>query len=122
MTQGATEMTLTQVSADLMVSDHDSAVAWYAQLLDREPDQRPMDGLAEWQITDTAWIQVVADMSKAGNSIVTIGVDDMDEHARRLRERDLELDRQTTPRGQHLGTIIDPDGNQIVFAQDLQDS
>ncbi len=113
-------MAFTQVSAEMMVSDHDSAVEWYARLLGCEPDRRPMEGLAEWQITDTASIQVFADPSKAGTSVVTLGVDDLDGHARPLAERCLELDRQTTSRGQQLGSIGDPDGNLVVFAQDLE--
>jgi len=113
-------MAFTQVSAEMMVSDHGTAVAWYSKLLGGDPDRRPMDGLVEWQIIDTASIQVFADPSKAGSSIVTIGVDDLDGHARALADVGLELDRQTTPRGQHLGSITDPDGNLIVFAQDLE--
>jgi len=113
-------MTFTQVSAEMMVSDHDTAVTWYSKLLGCNPDRRPMDGLVEWQVTDTASIQVFADPSKAGSSIVTFGVDDLDEHAQTFAEVGLELDRQTTPRGQHRGTITDPDRNLIVFAQDLE--
>ena len=115
-------MAFTQVSAELIVSDHDAAVAWYERLLGREPDGRPMDGLAEWQITGTAWIQVFADPARAGRSAVTIGVDDLEQHARPIVENGLELDRQTTPRGQHLASISDPDGNLIVLAQDLDTS
>lgn len=115
-------MAITQISAEMMVSAHDVAVAWYERLIGRAPDRRPMNGLAEWQVTDTASIQVFADTSKAGSSIVTLGVDDLDEHARPLVERGLELDRQTTPRGQLLGSISDPDGNLVVFAQDLETS
>lgn len=113
-------MTFTQISAELIVDDHDSAVAWYGQLFGREPDRRPMDGLAEWRITGTSWIQVFADAAKAGRSAVTIGVDDIEPHVRSLIDNGLQLDRQTTPRGQHLASISDPDGNLIVFAQDLE--
>lgn len=112
-------MALTRLSAQTIVRDHDPAIEWYVRLFGREPDERPMDGLAEWQLTDTGWLQVFADASKAGSSVVTLGVDDLDEHARPLAGRGLELDRQTTPRGQQLGSITDPDGNLIMFAQDL---
>ena len=112
-------MAFTQLSAGLIVSDHGTAVAWYKRLFGREPDQRLMDGLAEWQITDTAWIQVFADPSKAGNSEVTIGVDDIEQHVQPIIDNGLELDRQTTTRGQHLASVNDPDGNLIIFAQEL---
>ena len=113
-------MAYTQVSAELIVSDHDGAVAWYERLFGRGPDRRPMDGLAEWQIIETACIQVFADASKAGQSVVTIGVDDLDQHVQIIASNGLELDRQTTPRGQQLGSLSDPDGNLIVFAEDLK--
>ncbi len=114
-------MAITQISAQLIVSDHDAAVAWYERLFGREPDERPMDGLAEWKFTDTAWIQVFADADKAGRSVVTIGVDDLDQHAQPIVDNGLDLERQTTG-GQLLGSISDADGNLIVFAQDLDAS
>ena len=80
-----------------------------------------MDGLAAWQLTDTAWIQVFADANNAGRSVVTIGVDDLDQHAQPIVDNGLDLDRQTTG-AQLLGSISDPDGNLIVFAQDLEPS
>lgn len=35
-------MTFTRVSAELIVADHDAAVAWYQRLFGRPPDTRPM--------------------------------------------------------------------------------
>lgn len=110
-------MTITQVSAEVMVADHAAAVAWYGRVLGREPDRRPMEGLAEWQLTDSASLQVFADPSKAGSSAVTIGVDDVDVHLEGLG--DIDVERQTTPRGQRLALLHDLDGNLVVFAQDL---
>ena len=115
-------MAITRILAQLIVSDHDASVAWYDRLFVREPDERPMPGLAEWKLTENAWVQVFADADKAGRSAVTIGVDDLDRHAQILAGNGIELDRRTTPRGQHLGSISDPDGNLIVFAQDLEAS
>lgn len=110
-------MTFTRVSAEMIVSDHDAAVAWYERLFDRPPDERPMDGLAEWQLTDTGWVQVFADPARAGRSAMMLGVDDLDVHADALARNGLELARQTTARGQRLGSITDPDGNLVVLAE-----
>ncbi|MCU1351914.1 MAG: Glyoxalase/bleomycin resistance protein/dioxygenase [Acidimicrobiales bacterium] len=103
----------------MIVRDHDAAVTWYERLLGRGPDEHPMDGLTEWQLTDTGWLQVFADAARAGHSAMTLGVDDLDQTAARLAAQGLDLARQVTPRGQQLGTITDPDGNLVVFAQDL---
>lgn len=115
----ARDMTINEVSATTAVSDHESAIAWYARLLDRSPDRRPMDGLAEWQITETGSMQVFADPARAGSSSITLGVDDLDDHVRPLTQRGIDLERQITSRGQRLGIIRDPDGNLVVFAEQL---
>lgn len=112
-------MKVTRVSAEVMVSDHENAVAWYERLLGRPPDDQPMEGLAEWQLTDTGWLQVFAKPGDAGRSALTIGVDDLEGHAAELTDRGIDLDRQTTPRGQHIGSVNDPDNNLIIYAQDV---
>lgn len=111
-------MAFTRVTAEVMVGDHHAAVAWYERLLGRPPDERPMDGLAEWRLTDTGRLQVFADPAKAGRSATTLGVDDLDIRAANLAERGLDLSRQATSLGQRLGTITDPDGNLVVLAED----
>ncbi|CAN5884696.1 VOC family protein [soil metagenome] len=115
-------MTITRVSAELLVADHAAAVSWYRTLFGRPADEEPMAGLAEWQITASGWLQVSENADQAGQSAATIGVDDLDQHAAGLAARGVELQRQTTTRGQKLGIINDPDGNLIVFAQDLVSS
>lgn len=111
-------MAFTRVSAEVIVADHAAGVRWYERLLGRPPDERPMDGLAEWQLTDTGWLQVFADTERAGHGAATLGVDDLDGVEAALAERDLHLSRQVTARGQRLGSISDPDGNLVVLAEE----
>lgn len=113
-------MTFTRVLAEVMVGDHDAAVAWYAQLLGRAPDTRPMDGLAEWRLTETGWLQVFSDPERAGRSGLTLGVDDLDAHAGGLAERGIALSRQTISSGARVGTAADPDGNTVVLVEELR--
>lgn len=68
---------------------------------------------------DHASITSHAHGEKAGASVVTLGVADPEEHDQRIVSEDLELERQTTPRGQQLSLVADPDGSVVVFAQDL---
>ncbi len=112
-------MTFTRVSAEMIVTDHDAAVAWYTRLFGRSPDERPMDGLDEWRLTETGWLQVFVDPERAGRSTTTLGVDDLDAHAAELAGSELRLERQSTPRGQRLGLLTDPDGNRVVLAEGL---
>ena len=111
-------MTIIQLSAEVMVSDHEAAVVWYTRVLGRGPDRRPMDGLAEWQLTDTGSLQVFAEPSKAGKSGVTIEVDDLDAHVDGLDG--IVVEQQSTARGQRLAILNDSDGNLVVFAQQPQ--
>ena len=59
----------------------------YENLLDRPPDKRPMEGLAEWQMRDGAWIQVYEDKQRAGFSSVTFAVEGFRAAARSRRTK-----------------------------------
>ena len=56
---------INSVVSVLPVKDYSVAIAWYAQLLGREADLVPVEGVAEWHITDGAWIQVCLDTERA---------------------------------------------------------
>lgn len=68
----------TSVISVLPVDDYAAALDWYSKWIGRGPDVEPMAGIAEWQITDTAWIQVSTDTEVPGNTTVVLGVEDID--------------------------------------------
>src|SRR4051794_1250622 len=74
-------MGVTNTTTVLNVADHELDVAWYSDLFGREPDRRPMEGSAEWQLTATSAVMVYADSEAAGGANLIIGVDDLDEAA-----------------------------------------
>ena len=53
-------MGVTNTTTVLNVADHELGVAWYSDPFGREPDRRPMDGSAEWQLTATGDVMVYA--------------------------------------------------------------
>ena len=57
-------MGVTTVTTVLNVTDHELGVAWYSDLFGREPDRRPMEGSAEWQLTATSAVMVYADAER----------------------------------------------------------
>lgn len=57
------------------VSDYEASLAWYQTWLG-EPDEMPMEGMAEWRIADNAWLQLTSG-SATGQTEVVIGVDDV---------------------------------------------
>lgn len=68
---------ITNVVAVVPVEDHLRATTWYAKLLGREADLVPMEDVAEWQLADSAWLQVTTDTKRAGSTTVIIGVVDI---------------------------------------------
>ncbi len=65
------------IAAVVATRDYPIARAWYSRVIGRDPDLEPVDGVAEWQIATTAWLQLVEDPDRAGKSAVRIGVDDL---------------------------------------------
>jgi hypothetical protein len=116
-------MGVTNTTTVLNVADHELGVAWYSDLFGREPDRRPMEGSAEWQLTPTGAVMVYADTDAAGRGHVIVGVDDVDAIATEVYEREIVLEPYTVESGQfRLAQIDDPSGNTVTFAQTLTPS
>lgn len=115
-------MSIVNLLAVVPTADFATGRDWYARLAGRPADRSPMDGCDEWQLTDGGAVQLYRDPEHAGSTQLTLGVADLDAHAATLAGRGLELaDVQTVPSGQfRIGFLRDPDGNSLVFAQDLQ--
>jgi catechol 2,3-dioxygenase-like lactoylglutathione lyase family enzyme len=111
-------MTINRLLAQMTVRDLDRAVSWYTRLFGREPDARPMDGLAEWHLHDAFGIQVWLDPERAGRSTMVLEESDLD---RRTAELDIEGLRYDGPQAVTASRIVqldDPDGNRIVITGD----
>ncbi len=104
--------------AGLPVADFGAAYEWYVGLLGRAADMFPHDTEAVWRLTPGGAIYVVQDRERAGSGLLTVAVDNLAEHERRLRETGVaftELAVGDAPR--RLG-VTDPDGNTLTFFQD----
>jgi glyoxylase I family protein len=109
-------MPIEHVLAVVPVADLEAADAWYERLLGRPADNRPMETLVEWRVTDTGWIQVFRDAGRAGTAMVNFAVDDLDQHVAELSARGLAPGAiETVNKGVQLSAITDPDGNQVTF-------
>lgn len=112
-------MQIINVRANVAVADHTAATGWYARLFGREADSRPMDGLAEWDITTTGGLQVSHDAARAGTSAVTLVVDDLEACVADLRGRGIDAPDVTVGTGARFVQLTDPDGNTLTFAAAL---
>ena len=112
-------MPVNRVLAALAVADVDSAIGWYERLLGRPPDALPMDGLAEWHFPRSGAIQVVQNADRAGESLLTLDVDDLKDEVASMRERGLDpgaMD-ETTSDKVLFATVTDPEGNAITLVE-----
>ena len=82
-------MAIDHVLAVIPVVDIATARDWYERLLGRTPDNRPMNGLAEWRVTDTGWLQVWQDADRAGTALLNFAVDDLASHLDGLASREI---------------------------------
>lgn len=107
-------MTYTAVLAQATVTDLRAAESWYAALLGREPDSRPMDGLLEWRVTGGGGVQVWAEPDRAGRSTVVLTTDELDATAARLVAAGIATGEPEPGGGARLLRLTDPDGNRVV--------
>ena len=109
-------MAIDHVLAVIAVADVDTTYEWYERLFGRPADNRPMEGLVEWQVTDHGWVQVTTDTARAGSSVLNLAVDDLEQHIAELARRGLAAGAvEEVSKGVQLSPIHDPDGNTITF-------
>jgi hypothetical protein len=81
-------MSIKNALASVAVKDVNAAIDWYAKLLGKQPDSRPMPEVAEWKFERGGWLQIYQLPERAGSGSFTLaviaGVDGED--ASRLRQ------------------------------------
>ena len=110
-------MTIKNVLAGVAVADLDKAIGWYAKVLGRAPDERPMPEVAEYRFSKGGWLQVFSDKERAGKSSATLTVDSLDAKLTELRAAGIEVSAPTRTEYVDTAIVTDPDGNRLVFAQ-----
>jgi catechol 2,3-dioxygenase-like lactoylglutathione lyase family enzyme len=101
--------------AGVRVRDLQAARPWYERLLG-EPSFFPHETEAVWTLADDRSVYVVEHTSGAGNSVVTIFLDDLDGQLAAIARRGLEPDeRLTYGNGVRKAIFRDPDGNELGF-------
>lgn len=110
-------MDINTVMTQLIVSDLETSVDFYASLFGRQPDARPMDRLAEWHFPEAGAIQVYQEPERAGRSGVTINVGSIDAVAEQLDELGVAHEPPMQATYVRVLQLADPDQNRIVFTQ-----
>lgn len=107
------------VVAVLPVTDHAKAVSWYEKWIGRGPDVEPMEGVAEWQLAENAWIQVSVDPGSTGNTTVVVGVMDLDAQREACAAADVAVGEVNDYGFVRTADAVDPAGNKITFVQEI---
>ncbi len=110
-------MQVRNVLAGVAVSDLPTSRDWYNKLLVRGPDQEPMKTLAEYAFPGGGWLQIFEDTERAGQSSVTLAVDDLDVWVVHAGSHAMEATKIQTSDLVRTTTLTDPDGNRIVLAE-----
>jgi predicted enzyme related to lactoylglutathione lyase len=100
------------------VGDFNAARAWYERFFARVPDVVAHEAEVMWQVTERAWLYILADAAHAGHSIVTMAVADIEAATSELRTRAVGVG-PILPEGDagRKAVALDPDGNSIALIE-----
>ena len=102
--------------AGLPVSDYERAVSWYERLLGSEPAFFPHATEAVWELAEHQYLYIAELPERAGNALLTVFVDNLDERVGSIGTRGIEpASQETYPNGVRKVVYRDPDGNEIAF-------
>lgn len=111
-------MTITHAFTGLPVADYNAAYPWYVRLLGREADIFPSDSECAWRLTSASSIYVVQDPQRAGRSLVTLALDDLDAHERRMQADGFVFAVEHSRVARRRLIVTDTDGNKLTFFRD----
>ena len=109
------------IAAVIATKNYATARSWYVRVIGREPDLEPIEGVGEWQIAATAWLQLAEDHDRAGKTAVRLGVDDLAAQVSALHAEGIETGELVVIADLvEVVDVADPDGNEVSFVQDLR--
>jgi catechol 2,3-dioxygenase-like lactoylglutathione lyase family enzyme len=109
-------MKLQKIYPALLTADLAAAENWYAKLLGRGPDNRPMDTLVQWELFDHGGLAITTDEEIAGRGVVFLYVDDVATERHRLEALGIALGDDIEGDYSTLAQVRDPDGNLLTLA------
>jgi predicted enzyme related to lactoylglutathione lyase len=115
-------MSIKNAIASVAVKDMNTAIEWYAQLLGKPPDSRPMPEVAEWKFERGGWLQVYQLPERAGSGSFTLAVSNIDEHVGQLTSLGVDTSQRSSGKKVRTLMIADPDGNHVALAETIDTS
>ena len=115
-------MPIENAIASVAVTNLNSAVDWYTNVLGKKPDSTPMPEVAEWKFTRGGWLQVYQLPERAGSGSCTLAVSSIDEQVAVLTRLGVDTSQRTSGASVKTVMITDPDGNHLAFAETYDSS
>lgn len=111
-------MAIQEVFTSVAVADFHSTLAWYERLMGRQPDMIPNDNEAVWQLSGKAWLYIIGDAQRAGKTLITLLVDDLDDHVAEFNERGISFEFvEKDSKMYRRVAVTDPEGNTFQFTE-----
>jgi len=111
-------MAIEVLFASVPVADLRKAIPWYEALFGRSADIVPNQNELMWRMTGNGWIYVIGDTKRAGGTVVTIAVNDLEQLVTDLADRGISPG-QIVAVGDagRRADVVDPDGNVLSWIQ-----
>lgn len=104
----------TDLFAGVAVSDLPRAIDWYERLLGDVESFDPNDTERVWTLAEHAHLYALLDPGRAGSSVVTLFVGDLDGFLAAAAGRGVTPESQATyDTGVRKALFADPDGNEV---------
>jgi len=89
---------------------------WWAKLIGRSCDQKPMPSCHEWNLTDDVLFQVLDSAENHDRARVTLHVSDLDAEIARLKDAGIKVPKPVKVEGfatLRYAEFADPEGNTV---------
>ena len=104
--------------AAVPVARFEYAVDWYTRLFGRPADIVPNEHEVMWRVAEAGWLYVIDDAERAGQTVVTIAVADLDAAVSELATRGISAQPiEDIGDAGRKAKLSDPEGNVIALIQ-----
>jgi predicted enzyme related to lactoylglutathione lyase len=104
--------------ASVPVADLQAAIGWYEQLFGRPADIVPNQNEVMWCVAGNGWLYVIEDPERAGRTVVTISVSDLDQFVSDLASRGIGAGPiEAVAEAGRKANVVDGAGNVISWIQ-----
>ena len=114
----AAGVTMEVLFACVPVARLGAAMGWYEQLFGRPADIVPNENEVMWCVAGNGWLYVIEDPERAGRTVVTISVSDLDQFVTDLASRGISAGPiEAVGAAGRKANVVDAAGNVISWIQ-----